>query len=144
MWGPMRSYVIVRDWLGVDVLADGVVPVVHQVVVGVVVPGQHHTSVSGLALPVYNSLPARTEVVWRREGRHVGGVQASQTYSAGLLRKCLLAFHHLPVNLVEMYLTDLVHDILVVESNKAKASVSVRDFVVSQHWLFNLRTAGLD
>ena len=34
------SYVIVRDRLGVDVLADGVVPVVHHVVVGVVIPGQ--------------------------------------------------------------------------------------------------------
>ena len=34
------SYVIVRDRLGVDVLADGVVSVVHHVVVGVVVPKQ--------------------------------------------------------------------------------------------------------
>ena len=42
-----------------------------------------------------------------------------------------------------MYLTDLVHHILVVKSNKAKASVSVRDFVVSQHGFFNLRMTGL-
>ena len=34
------SYVIVRDRLGVDVLADGIVSVVHHVVVGVVVPEQ--------------------------------------------------------------------------------------------------------
>ena len=44
-----------------------------------------------------------------------------------------------------MNLTDLVNHVLVVKSNKAKASVSVRDFVISEHRLFNLGiTTGLD
>ena len=38
--GSNCSYVVVRDRLGVDVLADSVIPVVHHVVVGVVIPDQ--------------------------------------------------------------------------------------------------------
>ena len=90
------------------------------------------------------SSPAGADVVGRRESRHVGGVEPAQTKSPGLLGKCLLALDHLPVNLVEMYLTDLVHNILVVKSNEAKASVSVRDFVVSQHRFFNLKISGCE
>ena len=46
------------------------------------------------------------------------------------LGECLLALDHFAVNLVEVDLADLVHHILVVEGDKAKASVTVCHFII--------------
>ena len=39
---------------------------------------------------------------------------------------------------MEMYLTDLVHHILVVEGDETKAPMSVGHLVIGQHRLFHL------
>ena len=47
-----------------------------------------------------------------------------------LLWQSLLALNHLPVDLVEVDLADLVHHVLVIESDKTKAPVTVRHLVI--------------
>jgi len=110
-----EAIIIVRDVLGADVLAEGAVPAVHQVVVSVVVP------------------PGAQGVGGREVGHagHAGSVQTSQAQAPGLLGEGLLTLHHLPIDLVEVDLTDLVNNILIVKSYEAEASVSVSDLVIS-------------
>ena len=59
-----------------------------------------------------------------------------------LLWQSLLALNHLPVDLVEVDLADLVHHVFIVEGDKPEATVTICHFVVGQHGLFHLFKEG--
>jgi len=64
-------------------------------------------------------------------------VDTSQSHGPWLFGESLLALHHFSIDLVEVDLTDLVNNILIVEGDESEAPVSVGHLVVGQHRLLD-------